>query len=80
MQLALEILKRTFYAAALLVFVTPDCDCHCECECDCEWMWNSSIESFVLCLPKRLDVYCDAAWGSSVVVVFGVALFWAMVR
>lgn len=78
MQLALEILKRTFYAAALLVFVTPDCDC----DCDCEWKWNSSIESFVLCLPKRLDVYCDAwAWGSNiVVVVFGVALFWAMVR
>lgn len=75
MQLALEILKRTFYAAALLVFVTPDC----HCDCDCEWMWNSSIESFVLCLPKRLDVYCDAAWGS-IVVVFGVALFWAMVR
>lgn len=77
MQLALEILKRTFYAAALLVFVTPDSDC----DCDCEWKWNSSIESFVLCLPKCLDVYCDAAWGSNiVVVVFGVALFWAMVR
>lgn len=59
MQLALEILKRTFYAAALLVFVTPDCDC----DCDCEWKWNSSIESFVLCLPKRLDVYCDAWLG-----------------